>query len=457
MTSLENRRKQPRYRPLPVKPIAMWDFRELLIVCVPAVLIVVAALWFLLRLVQPSPPGVITIATGGTSGAYFGFAKRYAEHLARSGIRLEVRSTGGSIENARLLADPNSGVDLALLQGGVSNSGDLPGVVSLGRAFVEPLWVFYRSGGPIDMLHQLRGRRIAIGPEGSGTRHLALTLLRSNEIDDTSATLIPSTGKAAAEALVAGDVDAVFLAMAPESPLVQSLVRDPAIRLMSFSQADAYTRHMPFLQRIVLPKGGFDLVRNIPDRDVALVAPVAAVVARNTLHPALSGLLVDAMREVHGKGGLFHRFGEFPKAIDPEFELGNDVERHYKAGPSFLKRFLPFWLAIFIERMLVLAVPVVGLFIPLFKGVPLVYKWRINRRLLYWYGRLKVLESQVAADPDGAGIATQRRELDRIDQAVRIIPVPLGFSEQYYTLRGAIDLVRQRVMSQATRVHPNLT
>ena len=457
MIPSDDKASRLRVRELPGKHPAIWDMREMLLVAVPALLALAVALWFLLRLVQPAPPTLVRMATGGAGGAYHGFGKRYAEVLKRSGIALDLKSTTGSLENARLLADPSSGVDLALLQGGIISGREASGIVSLGRVFLEPLWIFYRAPETVEMLHQLKGRRIGIGPEGSGTRHLALSLLGRNEIDATSATLLPATGKVAADALVAGELDAVFLAMAPESAVVQALVHEPGVRLMSFAQADAYTRLMPYLQRVVLPRGGIDLVRNVPDRDIALVAPVAAVVAREGLHPAVVGLMIDAMREVHGKGGLFHRVGEFPQANDPELELADDVERYYKAGPSFLKRWLPFWLATFVERMLVLAVPVAGLLIPMAKGLPFLYKWRVKRRLLYWYARLKVLEAQVSADGEGRGIDGQRREIERIDQSVSTIPVPLGFSEEYYNLRGAIDLVRQRIFAHATRVHPNLT
>ncbi len=450
-------RKEPQLDDSEFGPSLGDSTRELLPYLLLASLLMFGAMWFLLRLVQPAPPASVTIATGGPTGAYYGFGKRYAEVLARSGVKLEVKNTAGSLDNLRLLSDAASGVDLALLQGGIASTRDAPNIVSLGRVFAEPLWVFYRDTGSIDMLHQLKGRRIAIGAEGSGTRHLALALLSANQIDASSAALLPISGKAAADGLLAGDIDAVFLAMAPEAQLIQDLVRDPRIQLMSFSQAEAYARRLPYLQRLTLPKGAFDFVRNVPDRDIVLVAPVAALVAREGLHPALAGLMIDAMREVHGRGGLFNRLGEFPQAADPEFELGSDVERYYKTGASFLKRYLPFWLATFLERMLVLAVPVAGLAFPLAKGLPRLYRWRIKRRLFYWYSRLKVLEARVAADPSGTGLETQRREIEHIDRAVSVIPVPLTFSEEYYSLRSAIDLVRQRVLAHATRVHPNLT
>lgn len=457
MSAPQSQYSAKRTRVLPSKNFVIWDTREMLLVAIPAVFILGLALWLLLKLVHPGPPQTITIATGGTSGAYYRFGKQYADVLARSGVTLRVGSTSGSIENLRLLADPASGVQIALIQGGIAQSGRSQDIVSLGRAFVEPLWVFYRDSATIDMLHLLKGRRIGIGPEGSGTRHLAMALLKSNEVDESNATLSPLTGNAAADALKEGRLDAVFLAMAPESPVVQSLVREPSVKLMSFAQAEAYTRHMPYLKAVTLPRGAFDLVRNVPDRDVSLVAPVAAVVTRKDLHPALAGLMIEAMREVHGKGSLLHRFAEFPQPVDPEMELGPDVERYYKAGPSFLKRFLPFWLATYIERMIVLAVPVAGLLIPMIKVVPLIYRWRVKRRLLYWYSRLKVLEGQLASAPTMMSLAAPRAEIEQIDQAVSLIPVPLGFSEEYYNLRSAIDLVRQRVLAQIGRVHPNLT
>ncbi|MEZ5853201.1 MAG: TAXI family TRAP transporter solute-binding subunit [Hyphomicrobiaceae bacterium] len=430
---------------------------EILLIAVPVLALLGGLIWLLLQFVQPAPPNRITIATGGKSGAYYGFAKRYAEVLKRSGIHLEVRATAGSIENVRLLASPNSGVDVALLQGGITNSQATPDIVSLGRMFPEPLWVFYRSAKALDALHQLRGMRLAVGPDGSGTRHLALALLDSNGIDANSATLAPISGGQAAEALLKGEVDAVFLAMAPQSGIIQKLMREASVRLMGFAQADAYTRLHPYLKRITLPRGAFDLINDIPANDVTLVAPVAALAVRKSLHPALEGLLIDAAREVHSRGGLFNVINEYPKPIDPELEMAEDAERYYKAGPSFLKRYLPFWLATFIERMIVIAVPVAGLLIPIFKGIPLLYRWRIKRRINFWYGRLKALEARLAVSTTDIQIARLRNDLDLIEHAVAGIRVPLTFSQDYYDLRSAVDLVRQRLITRASLTIPNMT
>ena len=425
------------------------QWRELLLIILPVLALVAAAVVIALQFVQPAPPKRVVIATGGQAGGYFAFGTRYAESLARHGITLEVRPTAGSLENIRLLAAPDSGVSVALVQGGITDAKETPGVVSLGRLFVEPLWVFYRGPETIDRLHQLKGKRIAIGPEGSGTRHLAMRLLAASEIDANAATFSPLTGMDAAGALAKGDIDAVFLVLAPQAPAVQALMRAQDIRLMNFAQAGALVRRFPFLERIVLPAGAVDLVKNVPSEDSNLIAPVAALVARETLHPALVGLLVDAIQEAHGGGGLLHRVGDWPKPLDPEFDLSEDAARYFRAGPSFLKRHLPFWLATFIERIGLVAVPLAGVLVPLFKAGPAIYKWRVRRRLLYWYGRLKAVEASIPADPTGADRQAYIDEVARIEEAVGGVPVPIGFSDQYYSLRSAIDLVRQRLEARS--------
>lgn len=376
--------------------------REYFWIIGPVALLVGAAFWLALQFVEPAPPRSFTMSTGSPSGGYHAFGQRYAGMIGKAGVKLELKPSAGSIENLARLKDPNSGVTVTLLQGGIAQGAQQPGVVSLGRIFLEPMWLFYRSAETFDRLGQLQGLKIAVGPEGSGTRPLALAMLKLNQIDATSATLSPLTGDAAVKALEAGEIDAAFFVVAPEAPVVQGLLRNSSIKLMSFAQAEAYTRVLPYLTRIVLPEGVIDMVRNIPPRDVTMLAPATALVATESLHPALIALLVEAAKEIHGNGGLFQRIGDFPKAIDPEYEMSDDAQRIYKSGPSFLKRYLPFWLATFMERMAVLLLPIATVLVPLLKLGPALYKWSIKRRLFFWYDRLKRLEDRVRADTAGA-------------------------------------------------------
>lgn len=440
-----------------LRDISANQVRELALIIGPVVLLVIGALWLASRFIEPAPPKQIAITTASETGNYYATGKKYAAILKASGITLDVKSSAGSPENVKRLLDPASGVQVALLQGGTTNAEQSPGIVSLGRIYLEPMWVFYRSDATWDRLPDLKGKRIIIGPEGSGTRALAMTLLGANGITPDNTVMLPLSGANAIDSLIKAEADGAFFTSAPAAPQIQTLIRRKDLKIMSLAHAEAYTRKFPYLSRIVLPKGAIDLVENIPAIDVELVAPMAALVVRADLHPALVGLLAEAAKTVHSPGGLFHRTGEFPRAQDPEFELSEDAERAYKSGPTWLKRTLPFWLATFIERTIVVAVPMAGILLPLIKLGPALFKWRVRRRLLYWYSRLKALETAITGDPRGDTLEGQLQELATIDRAVANIPMPVNFVDQYYSLRAAIDLVRQRLTARAAQTTAALT
>lgn len=420
--------------------------RELFLTLGPAIVVVLLAVLLAMRFMPPPPPKEVTITTGGQGGGYHGFGLRYAEVLKRSGVRLNVIPSAGSIENLERLKAADGKVSIGLLQGGIGNSEAAPELVSLGRVFYEPLWVFYR-GQTITMLHELEHKRVAIGAPGSGTRALSEELLKASKITSATANLLPLTGQPAVDALKKGEIDAVFLALAPQAPLIQDLLRAEGIRLMSFAQADAMTRLFPYLARVTLARGVIDLKADIPSQDVTLVAPRAALVARNTLHPAVIALLAEAAVEVHGKPSIFGAAGEFPTQADPEFDMDADALRYYKSGPTFWKRILPYWLANMVERAIVFLVPLLTVLIPLVKILPAVYRWRFRQRLLHWYSRLKDVEDRVAQIPRAQREETAElhAELDDIDHSVSRLPVPLQFAEQFYNMRTHLDLVRQRL------------
>jgi TRAP transporter TAXI family solute receptor len=431
------------------RELARGQWRDFAMILVPALIVLAGVIWFASRFVEPAPPKKIWITTAGQTGGYFATGKRYAEILKRAGITLEVLPSAGSVENVKRLTNPALNVDVALLQGGTTNTKQTPGIVSLGRVYLEPMWVFYRSDTALDRLASLKGRRIAIGPEGSGTRPLAIALLERNGVDATNTEFLPILGAELIAALVDGRADAAFMTSSVDSAQVQTLLKAPGLRLMNFPQAEAYTRLFPYLTRIVLPKGAVDLANNLPESDVEMVAPMAALVAREDLHPALIGLLVEAAKEVHSRGGMFNRQNEFPKAQDPEFEMSDDAERVYKSGPPSLQKFLPFWLATFLERMKVMILPLATVVLPLFKLVPAVYRWRIRRRIIYWYGELKALEYNVLNDPSHIRLTEHNEQMTRIEKAVAGITVPLAFSDQYFSLRAAVDIVRNNLLGQA--------
>ena len=425
------------------KPKPRW--RELTWILLPAGFLIAGAFALASQFVGPAPPREVTMTTGSERGAYHAFGKKYAAELAKAGIKLTLKPSAGTLENLFRLTDPASPVQAGLVQGGLANATAHPGLSSLGRLFLEPLWLFHRTDLTLDRLPSLAGKRIAVGAEGSGTRPLVTTILTASGVTSDNSTFLGSSAADAVTMMLNGEADAVFLAMAAESELVQKLLRDKAIRVFSFSQADALTRLNPYLSKITLPAGVIDMAANIPEHDVTLVAPAATLVVRNDLHPAVVGLLVEASKELHAGAGLFKRANEFPQALDTELPMDADAARYYKNGPPFLQRYLPFWAAVFFERMMVLIIPIATLLLPLFKVVPMLYQWQIKRRILFWYEKLKRLERAVKSDRSPAQLLVYREEIHRIEDAVSIIPIPLAYSDQLYSLRSAVDLVRQRI------------
>ncbi|TEX48508.1 MAG: C4-dicarboxylate ABC transporter substrate-binding protein [Rhodocyclaceae bacterium] len=397
------------------------------------------------QFVEPAPPKRIVITTGSDSGAYYHFAQRYATILARDGVTLEVRSSAGSLQNLeRLKADE---AQVGFVQGGViepksdPDEADDSGLLSLGSLFYEPVWVFYRGEQPLTRLTELRGKRIAIGAEGSGVRQLARQLLEANDVP-VSDRLLPLSGLVAAEELQQGRIDAAFVIASEKAPVVQVLLRSPGVKVMSFAQAGAYQRRFPFLTKLTFPHGVADLVRDFPPEDIKLLAPTANLIIRDDLHPALQTLLLQAASEVHGKSGFFQDVGEFPSYKDQMLPLSPDAARYFKSGAPFLQRYLPFWLAVLIDRLIVLLVPVFALLIPLLKVAPAIYTWRVRSKVFRCYGELRFLEDDLKNHFDPARLEDYRQRLDALDEEASQLHVPLGFTDLVYTLREHVNLVR---------------
>lgn len=426
------------------------SWRDLAVALWPVVLITAVAIWVAFRWVRPAPPDTIVITSGIKGSTFHTSAEKYQKILARNGVKLEILPSEGALDNLKRLSDPAVTVDVGFVQGGLA-AGATGDLVSLGSVFYQPLVVFYRSAKPLDRLYQLKGKRVTIGREGSGTRYLNLLLLKANGIELKGPTrLLDLSGAAAADALLTHKVDAVMLLGDAASPeIMRKLVHTPGIRLMNFAQADAYTRRFRYLSKLELPMGAVDFAKNMPARPLALIAPTVEMIARPDLHPALSDLLIEAAREVHGQATLLQKAGEFPAPLEHEYPISDDAARYYKSGKGFSYRHLPFWLASLFDRTLVVLVPILVLLIPGLKLVPAIYQWRIRTRIYKRYGELMALERDMLAEPTPEQSAQLHKRLDVIEQHVNGIKMPLPFADQFYVLREHINFVRRRLGTSA--------
>jgi TRAP transporter TAXI family solute receptor len=420
----------------------------------PATLIVIAGFIVAYQFVRPAPPDRVVMATGHKDGAYFAFGQAYAERFRKEGFELALRQTAGSVDNLRLLTDKAADVPVAFMQGGIGTPAEHPALRSLGSLYFEPIWVFVRGVTAPSQLTGLAGKRIAVGPVGSGTRAVALPLLKDNGITGATSKLVEIGGSEAIDALRDGAVDAAIFVGGVTSRTIGSLLSMPGVTPMSFERADAYVRRYAYLSKVVLPMGTLDLAKNLPGRDLVLLAPTATIVVAPEMHPALIDLMLLTMRDTHRQGGYLEPPGAFPTGNDVTYPLAPAARRFYERGPPFLQRYLPFSAANLIDRLWVMTLPLLTLLYPLIKILPPVYSWRMRARVNHWYKELGALDDRLNDGSITRAQATER--LDDIEHSVEKVHVPAGFADRAYTLRTHIDYLRRKVEGKVSDKAPPL-
>jgi TRAP transporter TAXI family solute receptor len=414
-----------------------------------AVLIILAVAATVIWL-GPLPPRIVLMTTGAPGSDYELLAARYRDILKRSGVELRLIPSAGGVNNLQRLNNRTSGVAVGFAQGGLTSAAKSPDLRSLGTMFFEPGWFFSRvTPGP--RLEGLRGKRVSIGPEGSGTYALATLILALNGIDPSIAEFRSLDGAQAGEALLHGEVDAAAMVASWDSPVVRQLLSSSDLSVLAFPRADAYVALFPYLSKLVLPAGVGNLATNRPPTDVNLIAPKASLIVRRDLHPAIQYLLLEAAEEIHSTPNIFQQAGKFPAARGDDLPLSQTASHFYKAGTPFLQRYLPFWLAVLVSRFLVLLIPLIGIALPLLHYAPALYRWVMMGRIFRLYGELKFIEAELASSGGAAGGGALLR-LQRLDEHAHRLHVPVTFANSLYALRSHIALVRNRLAAEQPRV-----
>lgn len=412
-------------------------------------LLVALCLWASFQFIEPLPPRQIVIASGPEASLLHAHAQRYANALARHGVRVVERVTEGVGENLRLLGDPASGVDIAFVQGGQADSIDATGVEMLASLYYQPLWIFTRRGEGIDSLAAAKGKVVSTGMPGSGTNALALPLLADNGVaaDNTPLLSVPTDG--ARTALLAKEVDIALLVGGARTPAIAAMLADPALELANLAHADAYPQRYRHLTRHTLFAGAIAFAPALPRQDVALITTEAMLAARSTLHPAIVNLLLETIRDEHDDQGFFETPGEFPNVEQVDLPVSPHAIRHKRFGPSLLYRYLPFWVATVIEWCVIILVPLLIVVVPVVRFLPEVRRWHVRSRIFRCYGELKMLERDVELRRGTLPIERWLADLDRVERSAAQIRLPSSFASEAYTLREHIALVRRSVLERA--------
>ena len=417
-----------------------------LVIVLAAVLCVVGIVSLALIYFFPAPPSTITMAVGFKGGSYGILADRYKEILARDHVDLVLRNAAGGAEHFKLLQDKSSNVQAAMVQGGISDDEKSPGLLSIGRINYQIFCVFYRATEMLGDLTELKGKRITVGPGGAAGRIVAEKVLAISGVTSENSTLLPLTGLAVADALNDGKADAAILGLSSDAPILQTLLRDSRIRLMSVTRAEALTRYFPFLVRLVLPQGAIDFEKKIPASDIVLFSTTNSVLVRNDLHPAHIILLAQALKETHNNRGLFQQAGEFPTQTDPEFPMAEGAVEFYKNGLPFLDKYLPHWVVPHVLRLFAVLFAGGAIIFPLFHFVPKLYQWFLQDRMRKLYLRLRDVDEALQRELTSSQVMGLQTDLENINRAARILP--RRHSEMFFDFNQHIESTRTRLAAR---------
>ncbi|TBU94481.1 TAXI family TRAP transporter solute-binding subunit [Phytopseudomonas dryadis] len=435
-------------------PRVLKDLRIILLAnlwIVPVLAVLVAALFYF---VAPPPPMHASLATGAAGGGYHAFGEKLRDELAKEGFTLELVPSGGSLDNlGKLRANE---VQLALVQSGQElalSAAERDELLGLGVMYQEPLWLFIRAERPFTQVKDLLDLRVAIGTRNSGSGAVVGALLDANRI---TAQHYPASwqaigGKRAAEALIAGELDAGFFLGPAENALIQQLASQPQLRLVGLGRSSAYQARLPYLSRLDVGEGLLDLANNTPAQDIVTLGPVATLMANEAFHPSLTPLILAAAREVLKDGNLLDAADHYPAAPPRTLQTLDEAEYYYKNGLPILQRFLPFRIASLADRYIILAIPLLVLLFPLFKAIGPLYRWRIRARIYRWYKHLRDIDRQLHRGSLPAHLDDEIERLEQLEDELAKVDVPLSYSNELYELHVHLRYVIERLQALQQR------
>jgi TRAP-type uncharacterized transport system substrate-binding protein len=411
--------------------------RPMLVLGVAVAVALACLAWVIIIVNRGLPPRTVFMTTGPEGSAYRELGEKYRAALARDGIRLQLRPSLGNVENLASLNDASSGVSVGLVAGGLTTEKASPGIESLGTISYDPIWIFCRGLPDEAQFGDLRGKRLSIDP-GAGVMP---ELLRATGLEK-AVTVVPLAPAAGGEALLKGEIDCACMLTVADDPVVKKLLADESVRIMSFRRADAFVALYPYLSRVTIPRGVASLAKDRPPQDVTLIAPKASLLVRKDLHAAVQYLLLQAAEEIHSGASMLSRPGQFPAAEPGDVPLSREARNYYKSGGSFFQRHLPFWLAVFVSRLLIVLVPLLGVLYPLLRVLPLVIHFAFERRVNALYAELRGIEARIGAGDPAGEIS---RDLLRLDEEIGRTRVSASRARELYALRHHASLVRDRL------------
>ena len=428
----------------------LYRYRWLLI-RLPILAATMAVAWLAWAWLYPMPASQITFSAGLKDGAYYPLARQYADALQRHGVSVVLLESEGSAQNLQRLKADAPEADVALVQGGFgwssqsTQTATISAVQTLANVGIEAVWIFSRQR-EFNSLLQLRGLRVAVGPEGSGHRVMAQLLTRQQRIKPEEIRFSPLSGMGAAEALARDEVVAVVMVASADAPAVGKLLRTPGVHLAALQRTVAIAERNNFLEPRLLAQDS--LGPGTPPRDVTLLTTHTHLVVRTTLDSALKRAMTAAAMQVQGSSGPFHRAGDFPALRRSDFPTAPEARNVMGHGLGWLERALPFWWAQVVERLVIVCVPLAVVAWWLSLLIPAWLRWKLESRVTRWYGELKFIENDLAKNNlSDLDMSRLNGRLARMDKSISTLTLPRELAQRWYTLHQHVDFVRHRIYS----------
>ena len=390
------------------------------------------------------PPSSIDIAAGPKGSYLYEIAQKYKVEFEKAGVQVNVMETSGTLENLEHVSHPDKMIEFGFLEGGAADRRDFPSLESLGSIAYAPIWVFYRNDlGSIYDINELKGKRIAIGGISQGIHANALDLLNAVGINSSNSKLSNIGREEALKALHSNQIDAMFYSAPAEDPLVKILFNDASLKPLQWPDAEGIARNLREYHVLNLPFGAIDLANSMPAKDMKVLATTITVITKKDTHSALIYLMMGVMDDIHEAPSIMHAENEFPSDKDVDFPLSNDAEDYYKkGGKPFLQRYLPYWAASFLGKLLLILVPLLAIFYPLSQSYPAIQQWYYTHRVNRFYDQLVKIEKRL---DDGADREIIKYDIQvlraEIELLIKLEKIPNMYTNLLYDLRWHVSQV----------------
>ncbi len=419
-------------------------------VYLPIIAVVFMAFFITSKFIQPPPKKELTIAAGSKSGTYYKIALKYKDLLEKEKVHVTVLETKGSIHNVKLLQEKKA--DIGFVQSGILTNKNKQNIESLASIYYEPLWIFYKNEGySINYIIELIGKRISIGTLGSGTFDLSSKILHDNGISDKNSKFFNYSTSNAKDELLKGNIDALLTVISPDSKIVQELLENPKINVLSIKRAKAYSRKYSYLSTLTLHEGTMDLYKNLPNDNINLLAATANLVSTNEVPDELIRLFLKKIKETHKHKTLFSQENQFPNILNLDVEINKEAAKYIKSGDSWLESLFPYWIASNIDRLKILLIPLLTLMFPLFKGVVPLYRWTMRSKIYKWYKKVNQLDRNLK-NLNKQELEEELKKLQELQITIQEhTNVPMSFMGEYYNLLLHIELIINKIKDQISK------